>query len=144
MDRASHIHKNSHRYLYAMPPKMCPLIRPALITLVTSLMLPACSDKGAHAHAVPADQIMPADTRLADLYERSCKACHSQVGSVAPLTGDASAWAPRLSKGMSALQGSVRDGLNGMPAGGLCLDCTDTDIDQLIHFMATPAAEPKP
>lgn len=125
---------------------MYPWIRPALLTLVlvTSLMLSACSDKGKHAPTAPADKIMPTDTHLADLYERSCKACHSQVGSVAPLTGDAKAWAPRLSKGMSALQGSVRDGLNGMPAGGLCLDCSDTDIEQLIHFMATPAAEPKP
>ena len=54
----------------------------------------------------------------------------------APLTGDRTAWKPRLAKGESTLLQSVLTGFNGMPAGGQCFTCTPHDYDALIAFMA--------
>lgn len=80
----------------------------------------------------------PADAALASLYERSCMACHARSESGAPLTGDSAAWAARLAKGMPALQRSVAQGLGGMPALGLCPDCSAADVERLILFMSSP------
>ncbi|MCH7344585.1 c-type cytochrome [Pelomonas sp. CA6] len=103
-----------------------------------ALLLAGC---GAREPAPPPalariEQARPADARLAQAYERSCLACHTRPESGAPLTGHAAAWAPRLAKGMPALQRSVAQGLGGMPAQGLCPDCTPADVEQLILFMS--------
>lgn len=114
-------------------------LRPFLLILILATLMMACSDREAQTSPIDLDTYMPTDVRLANLYGRSCKACHAQPGSIAPLVGHRQAWAPRLSKGMDALTRSVREGFNGMPAGGLCLDCTDADIAQLIRFMSGEA-----
>jgi cytochrome c5 len=72
-------------------------------------------------------------------YQRSCFACHSSGAAGAPKTGDAVAWEPRMAKGMDAMVASVKNGLNAMPATGLCGDCTDEEYKALIEYMATPA-----
>jgi len=54
----------------------------------------------------------------------------------APLTGDKSAWAPRVDKGMDVLLGSVVNGFGGMPPFGLCMDCSTEQFTALIQFMA--------
>jgi cytochrome c5 len=69
-------------------------------------------------------------------YNRACMACHMVGVAGAPKTGDAEAWAPRLEKGMDTLIASIRQGLNAMPAGGMCADCTDEEYTALINFMA--------
>ncbi|MES2090330.1 MAG: c-type cytochrome [Pseudomonadota bacterium] len=81
-----------------------------------------------------AETLRPADAALAAIYERSCLSCHSTV-SAAPLTGFAAAWAPRLEQGMDVLVSHARDGFKGMPAKGLCNDCSDDDLRHLIQFM---------
>jgi cytochrome c5 len=86
--------------------------------------------------AARAATLRPGDARLAELYERSCKACHSEPRANAPLTGDRTAWKARLAKGKSTLLQSVLAGFNGMPAGGQCFTCTPRDYDALIAFMA--------
>nr|WP_326544573.1 c-type cytochrome [Luminiphilus syltensis] len=70
-------------------------------------------------------------------YSASCAACHAVGVAGAPKTGDAAAWAPRLEKGMDALVLSVKNGLNAMPPGGLCADCSDEDYKALITYMST-------
>lgn len=123
--------------------------RSALFALVVAIgiTLSACSDKtppavAATPTAVAPEALSPTDPRLADLYERSCKACHTQSGGVTPLTGDVQAWQLRLAKGLPALLGSVRQGFNGMPADGLCAECTDADLQQLIAFMSQTEVHP--
>jgi cytochrome c5 len=86
--------------------------------------------------AARAATLKPADPRLAELYERSCKACHAEPRANAPLSGDRAAWKSRLVKGKSALIQSVLTGVNGMPAGGQCFTCTPSDYEALIAFMA--------
>lgn len=80
--------------------------------------------------------LRPADARLAQMYEHSCKACHAMPGSGAPLVHDSSAWSPRWAKGLTVLRDHAIVGFQAMPAGGQCAVCTPTDYEKLIRFMA--------
>lgn len=82
-----------------------------------------------------AESLRPAAPDLAAKYERACMACHGVRGA-APLTGFAPAWVPRLAKGEDVLLAHARDGFNGMPAKGLCSDCSDEDLRGLTRFMS--------
>lgn len=89
------------------------------------------------ADVLAADSLRPARPELAAIYERSCMACHG-VRSAAPLTGHAASWQPRLAQGLDTLLKHTREGLRGMPAMGLCQDCSEQDLRDLITFMSTP------
>jgi cytochrome c5 len=80
--------------------------------------------------------LVPADKALADIYQRSCRSCHTIAATGAPLTGDAGAWAARMDRGMDAMVDSVINGSGGMPPLGLCMDCTAEQFEALIRFMA--------
>ncbi|MDE1146787.1 MAG: c-type cytochrome [Azospirillaceae bacterium] len=80
--------------------------------------------------------LRPADARLAGLYETSCKACHANPDSGAPLARHATAWTPRWAKGPDLLLRHTLEGFNGMPAGGQCFSCTADDYQALIRFLA--------
>jgi cytochrome c5 len=70
------------------------------------------------------------------IYNRSCFSCHEAGVSGAPITGDDEAWAPRVAKGREALLKSVKDGIPpGMPPMGLCMSCTDEELNAAIDFM---------
>ena len=68
-------------------------------------------------------------------YKNSCGFCHETGAAGAPKTGDQAAWAPRLEKGMEALVASTRNGMGGMPPGGMCPNCTDEEYKALIEYM---------
>lgn len=73
-----------------------------------------------------------------DKYQKSCHICHASGVANAPKLHDVEAWKPHLAKGMDTLVGSVKNGLNAMPPGGLCQDCSDEDYKALIEFMSSP------
>ncbi len=73
---------------------------------------------------------------VAGKYAKSCAICHASGVANAPKTNDASAWEPRLAKGMETLVGSVNKGLNAMPPKGMCFDCSDEETKALIEYMA--------
>lgn len=108
--------------------------------LITLLVLSGC-DKPASTTStesvVNSGTLLPQDPEIAALYQRSCRSCHTIAATGAPLTGDTSAWAPRMDKGMEALLDSVVNGFGGMPPFGLCMDCTAEQFEALIQFMAT-------
>ena len=84
-----------------------------------------------------ASDLTPNDAKLASKYDRSCRTCHSTVDAAAPLTGHKAAWAVRYdAKGAAGLLASTKTGLNAMPQMGLCSDCSDEELGQLIAFMA--------
>lgn len=117
-----------------------------------SFLLMACSGQGSNSEPVRsvinlepsefdilyADEAVPNNLELAELYERSCISCHSLDGAGAPLTGHTQDWEARLTeRGMSGLIVSTKEGRGGMPAMGQCMDCSDADFEALIEFMAT-------
>jgi len=70
-------------------------------------------------------------------YMASCFACHSTGAAGAPKVGDGmtAEWEPRLEKGMDAVVANAINGINTMPAKGLCFDCTDDDLRALVEYM---------
>lgn len=85
-----------------------------------------------------AERARPADARLAQRYEQSCLLCHARPDSGAPLSHHAPSWDTRLQRGLPALVQSVQAGKGGMPAGGLCADCSPQDYESLTRFMSGP------
>lgn len=69
-------------------------------------------------------------------YQMSCFACHGTGAAGAPKLGDAAVWEERMAKGMDAVMANVINGLNAMPARGLCFNCTDDNLRTLVEYMA--------
>ena len=78
------------------------------------------------------------------IYQRYCFSCHAAGVAGAPKTGDGEAWTPRLAKGRHALLRSTIDGMVGMPAMGLCFDCSEQELAQAIGHMSGAALAPTP
>lgn len=70
-----------------------------------------------------------------EIYGKACTTCHAAGLAGAPKMGDAAAWAPRIAKGMDALYTSAINGLNGMPAKGMCFDCSDDEMKVAVDYM---------
>ncbi|WP_444918767.1 c-type cytochrome [Microbulbifer sp. JMSA003] len=70
-----------------------------------------------------------------DIYNASCQTCHAMGVAGAPKFGDAAAWAPRIAKGMDTLYNNAINGINAMPAKGLCMDCSDDEIKAAVNYM---------
>lgn len=112
------------------------------LALVFSLGLAACgSDKSekvaaATAAASSAATIAPADPALAQIYDTSCKSCHTSPASGAPLSGNTEAWAPRIAQGKDTLLDHTINGYLGMPPMGMCIQCSEEEFQALIEFMS--------
>ncbi len=76
-----------------------------------------------------------------EVYSKYCHTCHATGLNEAPKTGDAEAWAWRLEKGMDALLQTTREGLDLMPANGLCMTCSDDELKAAIDHMTATADE---
>lgn len=70
-----------------------------------------------------------------DVYDSKCATCHTTGAAGAPKTGDVAGWASRLEKGMAVLHENAIKGFNGMPAKGLCFDCSDAEIIAAVDHM---------
>ena len=71
----------------------------------------------------------------AGAYQMSCNACHGTGAAGAPMLGDAAAWEARMEKGMEALMSNVINGVGGMPARGICMTCSDDDLQAIVNYM---------
>jgi cytochrome c5 len=118
---------------------MRPLL-PLLAPVVLVTWLSGCGEPGSGSQAAleaASRSLSPADTALAETYNRSCRSCHTIAATGAPLTGDRAAWSQRLDKGMNTLVDNVINGFGGMPPLGMCMDCGPDDFEALIVFMAS-------
>ncbi len=83
--------------------------------------------------------LLSAGPALADkgqeVYEGSCKACHTGAIPTAPRVGDKAAWAPRVAKGVDALVETVKAGKAPMPPKGNCGQCSDADLKAAVEYM---------
>ncbi len=68
-------------------------------------------------------------------YQMSCFACHSTGVAGAPKTGDKTAWDQKMAKGIDAVVANTMNGINAMPAKGMCMTCTEDNMRTLIQFM---------
>jgi cytochrome c5 len=71
----------------------------------------------------------------ADVYNKSCVACHSVGVLNAPKLQDAADWAPRLEKGFDQVWKNAINGVGGMPPKGTCGDCSDDELKAAIEHM---------
>ena len=70
------------------------------------------------------------------IYERYCFSCHAAGTAGAPKLGDAPAWELRLANGREHLLRTTIEGIApGMPARGLCFDCSDEELDSAIDYI---------
>ena len=100
----------------------------------TEVPAPAPND----AQIAFAEAAIPAEFDLAQIYDRSCRACHGVDGAGAPLTGHQDDWLYRLeTRGADGLLTAAKAGVGNMPAMGLCSDCSDDELQRLIQFMST-------
>ena len=96
----------------------------------------------AEAAADPAADAAPmevaaaaSDFDAAGVYQTSCNACHGTGAAGAPMLGDAGAWEARMEKGMDALMSNVINGVGAMPARGICMTCSDGDLQDIVSYM---------
>lgn len=80
----------------------------------------------------------PAAFDAAATYQMSCFACHATGAAGAPITGDSAAWEARMAKGMDTVLANAMNGLNAMPAKGMCMTCSESDMRLLVEYMMNP------
>ncbi|MAY43481.1 MULTISPECIES: c-type cytochrome [unclassified Neptuniibacter] len=71
----------------------------------------------------------------AAVYSKTCVMCHAAAGTGAPVMGNAEEWAPRAATGIEALMVSATKGKGAMPPKGLCMDCTDGELQAAVQYM---------
>ncbi|KUJ82944.1 cytochrome c5 family protein [Microbulbifer flavimaris] len=74
-----------------------------------------------------------------EVYNGACGTCHAAGVAGAPKFADAAAWSPRIAKGMETLYSNAINGINAMPAKGLCADCSDEEIQAAVDYMVESA-----
>ena len=70
-----------------------------------------------------------------NIYEKGCAACHSAGVAGAPMLANKIQWKKRLTKGTDTLINNAWSGIGGMPAKGLCGDCTKEEIGLAVEYM---------
>lgn len=71
------------------------------------------------------------------IYEQYCAVCHTTGAGSAPKLSDSPAWAPRIKTGVPTLYHNAIHGLNGMPPKGMCLTCSDEDIQKAVNYIVS-------
>ena len=77
-----------------------------------------------------------AAARSADqVYAVGCAACHDAGVAGAPMKGNVKQWESRIAKGIDVLVNNAWKGIGGMPAKGLCADCSMEEIEAAVNYM---------
>jgi cytochrome c5 len=85
------------------------------------------------------DSVYDESTRTVEsLYWQSCASCHNSGRAGAPVAFDETTWQDRLDN-KSLWLSRVKEGYRGMPARGMCSDCTDDELIALINYISSPA-----
>jgi cytochrome c5 len=69
------------------------------------------------------------------VYNSNCVACHGTGAAGAPKLGDTAAWAPRIAAGMDSLLANATNGLKAMPPKGLCMTCSEAELQGAVEYM---------
>ncbi len=69
-------------------------------------------------------------------YQQSCAMCHNSGMAGAPKLDDADEWAARLEeKGLPLLVQNAITGINAMPPRGMCMTCSDENMETLVKYL---------
>ncbi|PTD95826.1 c-type cytochrome [Pseudothauera lacus] len=122
------------------------------VAVVSAAVLAGCGQQAQVDEEVTAAAILPvakvevvmqkvaAGARTGEeVYKAVCTTCHASGVLGAPTTGDAGQWAPRLGKGLDALNASVINGLGAMPPRGGGSDLTDAEVLRATVYLANTA-----
>jgi cytochrome c5 len=71
----------------------------------------------------------------AGVYQMNCFACHGTGAASAPMLGDSEEWDARMEKGMQAVMANAINGVGAMPARGICMSCSDDELQQVVEYM---------
>lgn len=107
-----------------------------VVTFVSVLGLSAC---GSDSNPAAVESYQPHGQLSAELqqrYDETCGICHGVPGTGAPAAGDVEAWTERGKQGIDALLDHAISGYRGMPPMGLCMDCTQADLQAMIEYMS--------
>ncbi len=100
--------------------------QPGLWLLAAVLGLSGCGSADGEREAQSGEQV----------YQRFCFSCHTAGAAGAPRTGDVDAWRPRIAQGRDVLIRHTIEGMPpGMPAKGLCMQCTDQELIDAVDYM---------
>ena len=72
-----------------------------------------------------------------EIYNGSCMACHATGAAGAPKLGDVALWAPRIATGIDAMLAVAIKGKGAMPPKGLCMACSDEELQGAIEYMVS-------
>jgi cytochrome c5 len=110
-------------------------VRVFIFAFIALAMIGGCSDSN-QGEAGESDSEQASVEPGKKTYTRYCFSCHAAGVAGAPRTGDAVAWAPRIEKGTEKMLESVIQGMPpGMPARGMCLQCSDEELADALDFM---------
>ena len=104
------------------------------VLLVAAFCLVACGsgeEGGAGATTAGAAAEVPGELT----YRRFCFSCHASGAAGAPRVGQASAWEERVAQGMDVMLRHTIEGMPGMPARGMCRQCSDEELRDAISYM---------
>ncbi len=103
------------------------------ICLVALVATTGCSNGGDSADSTSAD---PEDHPGFAVYRKYCRTCHQGGVSGSPIFGKKEDWEERVAKGRDVLLQNTIDGMPpAMPVKGLCMSCTDEELDEAIDYM---------
>lgn len=118
-----------------------PAATPAAAAPVVATPVPAVAEVAATPVPAVVEVAAPAAVAAAfdaaATYQMSCFACHGTGAAGAPKLGDKEAWSARLEKGMDSVMVNVTNGINAMPAKGMCMTCTDENLRALVDYMVS-------
>lgn len=106
-----------------------------LLTVRTALLLFLLASCSRSDEAAPATRAQLGSDG-ARIYQTACASCHARPGTGAPLTGNATAWAKRRAQGADVLLAHTVNGYRGMPPLGTCGLCSESELRELVAYMA--------
>ena len=107
-----------------------------LVNSRLSLSIAVCLEGQTCGQATTMNVVAAGEARSAEsIYTTGCAACHDAGIAGAPMMGNKSQWEARQAKGYETLVNNSYNGINGMPAKGLCADCTKEEIGIAVQYM---------
>ncbi|WP_111641699.1 c-type cytochrome [Marinimicrobium alkaliphilum] len=70
-----------------------------------------------------------------EIYDAHCATCHAAGVAGAPIMGDADSWADVFARDIDEVYANAINGIGGMPAMGLCMNCSEEEIRVTVDYM---------